>query len=90
MLYQRSQISKDSKFLTWSISGAFPLSIITFMTDADRQQYSPVVKTLINLLEKEFLDPSEMNTLLEQSGNLTILIPENLIFQIYNGFNGLN
>jgi len=70
--------------------GAFPLSIITFMTDADRQQYSPVVKTLINLLEKEFLDPSEMNTLLEQSGNLAILIPENLIFQIYNGFNGLN
>merc|ERR1712039_249676 len=50
--------------------GAFPLSTVSLMTDADRQQYSPVVKTLINLLEKEFLDPSEMNTLLEQSGNL--------------------
>ena len=60
------------------------------MTDADRQQYSPIVKKFITLLEKETLDPSETNTLLEQSGNLANLVPENLIFQIYNGFNGLN
>merc|ERR1712241_505970 len=69
--------------------GAFPLSDVSLMTDAERQQSLPSVKTFISVLEKDNLDASEMNTLLAQSRELTNLIPSNLLNQFGGGLNGL-
>jgi len=69
--------------------GSFPLSKLSLMTDAERQQYLPSVRTFISVLEKETLDADEMNTLLAQSRELIKLIPENFLSQFKNGLNGL-
>merc|ERR1712042_93715 len=69
--------------------GAFPLSDVSLMTDAERQQFLPSVRTFISVLEKDNLDASEMNTLLAQSRELTNLIPSNLLNQFGGGLNGL-
>merc|ERR1712149_45269 len=69
--------------------GAFPLSDVSLMTDAERRQFLPSVKTFISVLEKDNLDASEMNTLLAQSRELTNLIPSNLLNQFGGGLNGL-
>merc|ERR1712039_1102406 len=69
--------------------GAFPLSDVSLMTDAERQQFLPSVETFISVLEKDNLDASEMNTLLAQSRELTNLIPSNLLNQFGGGLNGL-
>ena len=71
------------------ILGAFPLSDVSLMTDAERQQFLPSVETFISVLEKDNLDASEMNTLLAQSRELTNLIPSNLLNQFGGGLNGL-
>merc|ERR1712217_630492 len=69
--------------------GAFPLSDVSLMTDAEREQFLPSVRTFISVLEKDNLDVSEMNTLLAQSRELTNLIPSNLLSQFGGGLNGL-
>jgi len=69
--------------------GAFPLSDVSLMTDAERQQFLPSVRTFISVLEKDNLDASEINTLLAQSRELTNLIPSNLLSQFGGGLNGL-
>ena len=51
------------------------------MTDAQRQQYLPAVRTFISVLKKDNLDANEMNILLDQSRELLNLIPENIIGQ---------
>ena len=59
------------------------------MTDAERQQFLPSVRTFISVLEKETLDPNEINALLEESRELTNVIPANLLTQFTGGLNGL-
>merc|ERR1712029_596909 len=57
--------------------GTFPLSDVSLMTDEERATYLPAVKTFISVLQKDNVDPSEINTLLEQSRDLTNAIPNN-------------
>ena len=59
------------------------------MTDEERQQFLPVARTFISVMEKDDIDPSELNTLLEQSRELTNLIPNNLFQQINEGVEDL-
>ena len=59
------------------------------MTDAERQRFLPTVRTFISVLEKENPDPNEINALLDQSRELTNLIPGNLLSQFTGGLNGL-
>ena len=47
------------------------------MTDQERAAYLPAVKTFISVLQKDKVDPNEINTLLEQSRELTNTIPNN-------------
>jgi len=61
--------------------GLFPLSDVSLMTDAQRQQYLPAVRTFVSVLKKDNLDANEMNILLDQSRELLNLIPENIIGQ---------
>merc|ERR1711997_191204 len=65
--------------------GTFPLSEVNLMTDEERQQFLPATRTFISVLEKDTIDPSELNTLLEQSRELTNLVPNNLFEQISDG-----
>merc|ERR1712079_978576 len=69
--------------------GTFPLSEVSLMTDEERQQFLPVARTFISVMEKDDIDPSELNTLLEQSRELTNLIPNNLFQQINEGVEDL-
>jgi len=57
--------------------GTYPLSDVSLMTDKERATYLPVVKTLISVLQKDNVDPNEINTLLEQSRDLVNAIPNN-------------
>merc|ERR1712079_800063 len=65
--------------------GTFPLSEVSLMTDEERQQFLPATRTFTSVLEKDTIDPSELNTLLEQSRALTNLVPNNLFEQISDG-----
>merc|ERR1712109_300509 len=69
--------------------GAFPLSEVSLMTDEERQRFLPATRTFISVLEKDSIDPSELNELLEQSRELTNLIPDNLLNQFSGGLGGL-
>jgi len=69
--------------------GTLPLSEVSLMTDEERQQFLPVARTFISVMEKDDIDPSELNTLLEQSRELTNLIPNNLFQQINEGVEDL-
>merc|ERR1712241_623640 len=69
--------------------GAFPLSEVSLMTDEERQRFLPATRTFISVLQKDTVDPSELNTLLEQSRELTNLIPDNLLSQFTGGLGGL-
>jgi len=51
--------------------GLFPLSDTSLMTEAERQQFLPAVRTFTNILQKDNLSVDEMNLLLEQSRELT-------------------
>ena len=59
------------------------------MTDEERQRFLPATRTFISVLEKDTIDPSELNELLEQSRELTNLIPDNLLSQFSGGLGGL-
>ena len=58
--------------------GAFPLSDVSLMTDAERRQFLPVTRTFVSVLEKDKADPEEINLLVEQSKEINNLIPDNL------------
>merc|ERR1712241_1317861 len=51
--------------------GAFPLSTTSLMTDEERAKFLPSVRTFISVLEKDTLDPAEINQLLEQARDIT-------------------
>merc|ERR1712241_18990 len=55
--------------------GAFPLSDVSLMTDAERAKFIPVVRTFISVLQKDNVDPNEINALMEHARELTNLIP---------------
>ena len=55
----------------FSISGSFPLSETSLMTDEERERFLPVSRTFTSILEKDTLDVREMNLLLKQSRELT-------------------
>ena len=48
------------------------------MTDSERAQFLPVVRTFTCILEKGDADSNETNSLLQQVRQLNQLIPENL------------
>merc|ERR1712109_298857 len=56
--------------------GAFPLSDVSLMTDAEREQFLPITKNFINILEKDTVTQNEIDLLVEQSEELSELIPE--------------
>ena len=45
------------------------------MTDQERAKFLPVVRTFISVLQKDYVDPNEMNALMEYARELTNLIP---------------
>jgi len=69
--------------------GAFPLSDVSLMTDAERKKFLPSVREFIGVLEKDKIDANEMNKLLDTSRELTNLIPSNMLSQFSGGLNGL-
>ena len=46
------------------------------MTDAERQQFLPVTRNFISILEKDTLNQNEVDQLVEQAKELSELIPE--------------
>ena len=46
------------------------------MTDAEREQFLPITKNFINILEKDTVTQNEIDLLVEQSEELSELIPE--------------
>ena len=67
------------------LTGLFPLSATSLMTNAERQQFLPIVRTFTNVLEKGNANPTEVNTLMSQIRELNNLIPGN----IRNSISGL-
>jgi len=58
--------------------GIFPLSETSLMTQAERNQFLPIVRTFTNVLENGNANPNEINTLMQQTRTLTNLIPGNI------------
>jgi len=58
--------------------GAFPLSETSLMTEDERTQFLPVVKTFTGILEAGNADPNKTKELLEQIRKLNALIPANM------------
>ena len=46
------------------------------MTDAERRQFLPITRNFVNILEKDTVSQNEINQLVEQSEELSELIPE--------------
>ena len=59
-----------------SISGAFPLSDVSLMTDEERERFLPVTRTFVKVLESDNATPEEINLLVKQSSELANLIPD--------------
>ena len=75
---------KHSKYFC-TILGTFPLSETNLLTDEERAQFLPATRTFASVLEKENVDPEEISLLLEQSRELSNLIPDNLIGRLGGG-----
>merc|ERR1711962_22922 len=58
--------------------GVFPLSDTSLMTEKERQQFLPVVKTFNSILEKGNADGADTNALLQEIQELNKLIPANI------------
>ena len=58
--------------------GTFPLSSTSLMTDQERAQFLPMVRSFTRALEKGSTDANENRLLLQQAKELGKLIPENL------------
>merc|ERR1739838_542511 len=58
--------------------GIFPLSDTSLMTEEERKQFLPVVRTFTSVLEKGNASPTETNTLVQQIRQLNQLIPANI------------
>ena len=72
------------------ILGLFPLSDTTLMTEAERQQFLPAVRTFTNILQKDNLSVDDMNLLLQQSRDLTNALKQSGQDGIFGaGFGGL-
>merc|ERR1711992_270047 len=56
--------------------GAFPLSDVSLMTDAERRQFLPITRNFVNILEKDTVSQNEIDQLVEQSEELSELVPE--------------
>ena len=54
--------------------GTFPLSDVTLMTQEERNEFIPPIRTLINVLEDNNANPEQTNILLKQSMKLTELM----------------
>ena len=59
------------------------------MTDSERAQFLPVVRTFTRILQKGDTDSNETNSLLQQVRQLNQLIPENLRNSIKGLMNNL-
>merc|ERR1712150_241195 len=70
--------------------GLFPLSDTTLMTEAERQQFLPAVRTFTNILQKDNISVDDMNLLLQQSRDLTNALKQSGQDGIFGaGFGGL-
>ena len=86
MSFSRNQLS----FLS---SGVFPLSDTSLMTEQERQQFLPVVRTFNSILEKGNADGADTNALLQEIQELNKLIPTNIgssIEGLLGNFGSLN
>merc|ERR1712039_1080524 len=70
--------------------GSFPLSDVSLMTDQERAKFLPVVRTFISVLQKDYVDPNEMNALMEHARELTNLIPGSALGGNIGSFIGEN
>jgi len=55
--------------------GAFPLSNLNLMTNEEKRTYLPITKTFTKVLEKDFIDQNDINTLIRQGEELQDRIP---------------
>ena len=77
--------SDIANILNWTFLGTFPLSETNLLTDEERAQFLPATRTFASVLGKENVDPEEISLLLEQSRELSNLIPDNLIGRLGGG-----
>jgi len=61
--------------------GELPMSGLDLVNDSERQKFLPTTKQLVKLMEKDYLNAIEMNTLLDDSEKLTDIITEAFIGQ---------
>ena len=73
-----SEVVKMYSLFSCIFSGLFPLSSTSLMTDSERSQFLPVVRTFTSILEKGNADPNETTAILQQVRQLNQLIPVNL------------
>ena len=76
---------KYSKYSKLNFLGTFPLSETNLLTAEEREQFLPATRTFASVLGKENVDPEEISLLLEQSRELSTLIPDNLIGRLGGG-----
>merc|ERR1711962_1624594 len=69
--------------------GVFPLSDTSLMTEQERQQFLPVVRTFDSILEKGSADGADTNALLQEIQELNKLIPANIGSSIQGLFGNL-
>ena len=58
-------------------SGVFPLTSTSLMTQQERQQFLPIVRSFTAILEKGSANADEANALLAQATQLSSLLPAN-------------
>ena len=56
------------------LTGLFPLSATSLMSDSERQQFLPVVRTFTNVLEKGNADTQDVARLLQYSQDLMAMM----------------
>ena len=62
--------SQNLNFLLTIISGAFPLSDVSLMTDEERERFLPATRTFVRILENGNASPADLSLLLKQSSEL--------------------
>ena len=85
-VYQLDQSTPCNSRFPWCSSdiiflGELPMSGLDLVNDSERQQFLPTTKQLVKLMEKDYLNAIEMNTLLDDSEKLTDIITEAFIGQ---------
>ena len=77
-------LSLFSKNLIFELLGAFPLSNVSLMTDEERARFLPAVRSFTSVLQKDYVDPQEMEILMTEAKKLQALLPQNMLESLNN------